>query len=167
MLLLLTGCPCCLHFFLRIWYFQLLLLLAAVNGFKYCWLQSDCSRYILNFGLFKMCMHILKLTNHNIDRSVSFCRVVLTTSSEWGVMVTKLTVPADWKGLSFSFFVFHIHTFCISDLNLILNPSFHVQCRMADLLATPGTISGFSCVILHILSEIWFVLELPWTWQKD
>ncbi|CAI9091234.1 OLC1v1026202C1 [Oldenlandia corymbosa var. corymbosa] len=37
--------------------------------------------------------------------SLEFCpseRVVLTTSSEWGVMVTKLTVPADWKGLSFS-----------------------------------------------------------------
>ncbi|PIN24437.1 Prolactin regulatory element-binding protein/Protein transport protein SEC12p [Handroanthus impetiginosus] len=32
--------------------------------------------------------------------SLEFCpseRVVLTTSNEWGVMVTKLTVPADWK----------------------------------------------------------------------
>ncbi|XP_021890553.1 SEC12-like protein 1 [Carica papaya] len=26
-----------------------------------------------------------------------FCRVVLTTSSEWGATVTKLNVPADWK----------------------------------------------------------------------
>lgn len=25
-------------------------------------------------------------------------RVVLTTSNEWGAVVTKLTVPADWKG---------------------------------------------------------------------
>ncbi|OMP05516.1 hypothetical protein COLO4_08797 [Corchorus olitorius] len=32
--------------------------------------------------------------------SLEFCpneRVVLTTSSQWGAMVTKLTVPADWK----------------------------------------------------------------------
>ncbi|KAL0298986.1 UNVERIFIED_CONTAM: SEC12-like protein 1 [Sesamum radiatum] len=32
--------------------------------------------------------------------SLEFCpseRVVLTTSKEWGIMVTKLTVPADWK----------------------------------------------------------------------
>ncbi|KAK4431067.1 SEC12-like protein 1 [Sesamum alatum] len=32
--------------------------------------------------------------------SLEFCpseRVVLTTSKEWGLMVTKLTVPADWK----------------------------------------------------------------------
>ncbi|KAG5557166.1 hypothetical protein RHGRI_007435 [Rhododendron griersonianum] len=32
--------------------------------------------------------------------SLEFCpseRVVLTTSKEWGAMVTKLTVPADWK----------------------------------------------------------------------
>ncbi|KAL3838244.1 hypothetical protein ACJIZ3_022835 [Penstemon smallii] len=32
--------------------------------------------------------------------SMEFCpseRVVLTNSNEWGVMVTKLTVPADWK----------------------------------------------------------------------
>lgn len=26
------------------------------------------------------------------------CRVVLTSSNQWGVMVTKLNVPADWKG---------------------------------------------------------------------
>ena len=31
---------------------------------------------------------------------MNFCRVVLTTSSEWGAMVTKLSVPADWKGAS-------------------------------------------------------------------
>ncbi|KAL8538752.1 hypothetical protein ACS0TY_000674 [Phlomoides rotata] len=32
--------------------------------------------------------------------SLEFCpseRVILTTSNEWGVMVTKLAVPADWK----------------------------------------------------------------------
>ncbi|KAL6494255.1 PHD finger containing protein Phf1 [Orobanche gracilis] len=32
--------------------------------------------------------------------SLEFCpskRVLLTTSKEWGVMVTELTVPADWK----------------------------------------------------------------------
>ncbi|XP_051149628.1 SEC12-like protein 1 [Andrographis paniculata] len=32
--------------------------------------------------------------------TLEFCpreRVILTTSNEWGVMVTKLTVPADWK----------------------------------------------------------------------
>lgn len=29
-------------------------------------------------------------------------RVVLSTSDEWGAVVTKLTVPADWKGLSLS-----------------------------------------------------------------
>jgi prolactin regulatory element-binding protein len=33
---------------------------------------------------------------------IPFCRVVLTTSSEWGAVVTKLNVPADWKGLSLS-----------------------------------------------------------------
>ncbi|KAE8679441.1 SEC12-like protein 1 [Hibiscus syriacus] len=27
------------------------------------------------------------------------CRVVLTTSNQWGAMVTKLNVPADWKGI--------------------------------------------------------------------
>jgi len=34
--------------------------------------------------------------------SLEFCpseRVMLTTSSEWGEMVTKLTVPKEWKGL--------------------------------------------------------------------
>ncbi|PPR89390.1 hypothetical protein GOBAR_AA31303 [Gossypium barbadense] len=34
--------------------------------------------------------------------SLEFCpsqRVVLTTSSQWGGMVTKLNVPADWKGI--------------------------------------------------------------------
>lgn len=36
---------------------------------------------------------------YNID-SLEFCpseRVILTNSCEWGVMATKLTVPADWK----------------------------------------------------------------------
>ncbi|KAK6137887.1 hypothetical protein DH2020_028369 [Rehmannia glutinosa] len=34
--------------------------------------------------------------------SLEFCpseRIILSSSSEWGAMVTKLTVPADWKGL--------------------------------------------------------------------
>ena len=30
---------------------------------------------------------------------VFLCRVVLTTYDEWGAVVTKLNVPADWKGL--------------------------------------------------------------------
>ena len=30
------------------------------------------------------------------------CRVMLTTTTEWGALVTKLNVPADWKGLSLS-----------------------------------------------------------------
>lgn len=31
-----------------------------------------------------------------------FHRVAMSTSSEWGAVVTKLNVPADWKGLSFN-----------------------------------------------------------------
>lgn len=30
------------------------------------------------------------------------CRVVLTTTTEWGAVMTKLNVPADWKGRSLS-----------------------------------------------------------------
>lgn len=33
-----------------------------------------------------------------------FGRVALTTSSQWGVMVTKLNVPTDWKGVSLFLF---------------------------------------------------------------
>ena len=29
-----------------------------------------------------------------------FCRVVLSTSGQWGAIITKLSVPADWKGCS-------------------------------------------------------------------
>ncbi|GKE43377.1 hypothetical protein Tco_1470661, partial [Tanacetum coccineum] len=39
--------------------------------------------------------------------SLDFCpseRVVLSTSNEWGAMITKLNVPADWKVLFYIFF---------------------------------------------------------------
>jgi hypothetical protein len=39
---------------------------------------------------------------------IILCRVVLTTSVEWGALVTKLNVPKDWKG-SLSLSLSHTH----------------------------------------------------------
>lgn len=41
------------------------------------------------------------------------CRVVLSTTTEWGAVMTKLNVPADWKGrsLSLSLNIFGYGTF--------------------------------------------------------
>ncbi|WMV53502.1 hypothetical protein MTR67_046887 [Solanum verrucosum] len=52
-------------------------------------------------------LHKRLLLGTNIT-SLEFCpseRVALTTSSQWGVMVTKLNVPTDWKGPSLFFSV--------------------------------------------------------------
>lgn len=38
-----------------------------------------------------------------------FDRVVLSTSSEWGAVVTKLNVPGDWKGISFNMLMISIN----------------------------------------------------------
>lgn len=79
---------------------------------------------------------------------VLFRRVVLTTSNEWGALVTKLNVPADWKGFSFCSRS-HSHLSILGVHNIFL----FVLCRVADLRAASRALPGISCCILHILPE--------------
>lgn len=95
--------------------------------------------------------------------SMRLFRVVLTTSNEWGAVVTKLNVPADWKGLSLSVSVCVLFSFVIKHHS---SKPLCEMCRMADLRAALGTVSGFRRCVLHIHAELRLVLELP-SWERS
>lgn len=71
-------------------------------------------------------------------------------------MATKLAVPADWKGLSPSDpILVHLRIFSTElltmDYGLVLTTLFASICRLANLLATSGAVSGITRCILHLL----------------
>lgn len=75
---------------------------------------------------------------------------MISTSNQWGATVTKLNVPADWKGAYVFLDVLITYPFKVTD-HLV---SFLFSCRVADLLATPGTFLGLSSTVLYNLRKL-------------
>lgn len=62
--------------------------------------SKDGDVCVVDVKKMEICHWSKRLHSGSSIASLDFCpseRVVLTTSSEWGAMVTKLSVPADWK----------------------------------------------------------------------
>ena len=117
--------------------------------------------------------HPFLLPLHELIHLSGFlCRVVLTTSSEWGAVVTKLNVPADWKGFSLTLHL-HIFAYTCTYLHMLDVRILQVKrlilpltCRVADLFGSRRTIPGVLYCILHFLSKFRFILEIPtWKWS--
>lgn len=84
---------------------------------------------------------------------------MLTTSSEWGEMVTELTVPKEWKGLLC--FASQL-SICKYDWRIylslyLLSVGF---CRVADICAVVLLVHGISGTCIRVLRELRFVLEV-------
>lgn len=94
------------------------------------------------------------------------CRVVLSASSQRGVMATKLNVPADWKGISF-YFLFLVYFLCLCTrmhfthwfMTFPFSFFASLSFRVADLPDIIMPVLGFSCRVLYNLWEFWFILE--------
>lgn len=76
-------------------------------------------------------------------------RVVLTTTEEWGTKVTKLTVPADWKGSNF--YLECITTFFLCLRSVTTYNHVFCFCRLADLYTAADFAFGFCSSLLYIL----------------
>lgn len=77
-------------------------------------------------------------------------RVVLTTSNQWGAVVTKLNVPADWKGISLSLCLCVFVRACANVVDNFACPLFQ-KCRVADLSGAVRAVFRIRCRILHLL----------------
>jgi hypothetical protein len=111
-----------------------------------CTVLAICSELPLSFSYYIM--------------PTDFCRVVISTSPQWGAEVTILNVPADWKGTCLSQMLFD--TLALKFYRLYW-PSFYqfFLCRMASLAHTLGALPYVSHSVLCILPEFRFLLWRP------
>lgn len=80
--------------------------------------------------------------------SMRLFRVVLTTSNEWGAVVTKLNVPADWKGFSLTLYAYFFRLLLnISLLNL------YVKCAEWQIYALLLGLFLVSAVVFYIFMQ--------------
>lgn len=85
-------------------------------------------------------------------------RVMLTTSSEWGEMVTKLNVPKEWKGLFYDLFLSEnrdwLKYVCIYIYMYMSFTHVYYLClmrRVANLCTAVLLVHGISDCCIHFL----------------
>jgi hypothetical protein len=91
-----------------------------------------------------------------------YCRVVISTSLQWGAELTKLNVPADWKGTRLSQML--VGTLALKLYALMTILLLFFLCRMANLAHTLGALPCVGCSVLCIPTVLRLLLGRPnWT----